>query len=191
MSLPMSRIRSDIWCPRNSAKIRPASIVPKWNPLMIYRKAVVAVVLVSLAVPLAFGQQWPKEQIPTPRIRNEINAHESGLAVWWTGHNGWLIRSDALLIGTDLATEDQGRLYQSPITAAELPDARLRVHHAQARRPFQPEDGTRSCRQRHVHLHHAILGQRLPERGEAAALEAATRAVPHPWTRREALIRRP
>jgi hypothetical protein len=87
---------------------------------MIYRKAAVAVGLVSLAVPLAFGQEWPKEQIPAPRICNEIKAHKAGLAVWWTGHNGWLIKSDTLLIGTDLATEDQGRLYQSPITAAEL-----------------------------------------------------------------------
>jgi L-ascorbate metabolism protein UlaG (beta-lactamase superfamily) len=40
--------------------------------------------------------------------------------VWWTGHNGWLIKSDKLLIGTDLATEDEARLYQSPITAEEL-----------------------------------------------------------------------
>ena len=87
---------------------------------MTHRQAVVAIVLVSLSVPLAFGQEWPKEPIPAPRIRDEIKAHESGLAVWWTGHNGWLIKSDTLLIGTDLATEDEGRLYQSPITAAEL-----------------------------------------------------------------------
>ena len=87
---------------------------------MTYRRAVVAIVVVSVSVPFAFGQEWPKERIPAPRIRDEIKAHESGLAVWWTGHNGWLIKSDALLIGTDLATEDRGRLYQSPITAAEL-----------------------------------------------------------------------
>src|SRR5262249_32613437 len=68
----------------------------------------------------ALGQQWPKEQIPAPRISEEIKSHRSGLAVWWTGHNGWLIKSDRLLIGTDLATEDEGRLYQSPITAEEL-----------------------------------------------------------------------
>ena len=102
------------------SRMRPTSIAPKWNPLMIYPKAVVAVALLSLAVPLAFAQEWPKEHIPAPRIRDEITAHKSGLAVWWTGHNGWLIKSDTLLIGTDLATEDQGRLYQSPITAAEL-----------------------------------------------------------------------
>jgi L-ascorbate 6-phosphate lactonase len=89
-------------------------------PLMIYRKAVVTIAVVSLAVPLAFSQEWPKEPIPARRIRDEIKDHESGLAVWWTGHNGWLIKSDTLLIGTDLATEDEGRLYLSPISAAEL-----------------------------------------------------------------------
>jgi L-ascorbate metabolism protein UlaG (beta-lactamase superfamily) len=51
---------------------------------------------------------------------DEIKAHSSGLAVWWTGHNGWLIKSDGLLIGTDLATEDEARLYLSPISAEEL-----------------------------------------------------------------------
>ena len=73
----------------------------------------------SLSAPLP-AQEWPKEPIAARRICEEIKTHESGLAVWWTGHNGWLIKSDTLLIGTDLATEDEGRLYQSPITAAEL-----------------------------------------------------------------------
>jgi L-ascorbate 6-phosphate lactonase len=66
------------------------------------------------------GQEFPKEPIPAPRILEEVRAHTSGLAVWWTGHNGWLIKSDGLLIGTDLATEDPSRLYLSPITAEEL-----------------------------------------------------------------------
>ncbi len=87
---------------------------------MKYRRVIIAVTVTCLCVPFAFGQDWPKEPIPARRIRDEIKAHESGLAVWWTGHNGWLIKSDNLLIGTDLATEDEGRLYQSPITAAEL-----------------------------------------------------------------------
>jgi L-ascorbate metabolism protein UlaG (beta-lactamase superfamily) len=68
----------------------------------------------------ALGQEWPKEPIPAPRIRDQVEAHRSGLAVWWTGHNGWLIKSDGLLIGTDLAIEDEARLYQSPISAVEL-----------------------------------------------------------------------
>jgi L-ascorbate metabolism protein UlaG (beta-lactamase superfamily) len=82
--------------------------------------AVASTVVLFCCLATASGQQWPKEQIPAPRISDEIKSHHSGLAVWWTGHNGWLIKSDSLLIGTDLATEDEGRLYQSPITAAEL-----------------------------------------------------------------------
>jgi L-ascorbate metabolism protein UlaG (beta-lactamase superfamily) len=80
----------------------------------------VAGVLVSVGVPAASGQEWPREPIPAPRIRDEVQAHRSGLAVWWTGHNGWLIKSDTTLIGTDMATEDEDRLYQSPISAEEL-----------------------------------------------------------------------
>jgi L-ascorbate 6-phosphate lactonase len=87
---------------------------------MTHRTSLIAIVVVSLSAPLVCAQEWPKEPIAARRIREEIKTHESGLAVWWTGHNGWLIKSDTLLIGTDLATEDEGRLYQSPITAAEL-----------------------------------------------------------------------
>ena len=82
--------------------------------------AIVAGVLVSVGIPAASGQEWPREPIPAPRIRDEVKAHRSGLAVWWTGHNGWLIKSDTTLIGTDLATEDEARLYRSPISAEEL-----------------------------------------------------------------------
>lgn len=87
---------------------------------MRHSRLVVAAVLLSLGGPIAPGQEWPKEPIPTRGIRDEVRAHDSGLAVWWTGHNGWLIKSDGLLVGTDLATEDEGRLYRSPITAEEL-----------------------------------------------------------------------
>jgi hypothetical protein len=41
----------------------------------------VAGVLVSVGVPAASGQEWPREPIPAPRIRDEVQAHRSGLAV--------------------------------------------------------------------------------------------------------------
>ncbi len=82
--------------------------------------AIASAVLLFCYIAITSGQEWPREQIPTPRIRDEVKSHGSGLAVWWTGHNGWLIKSDGLLIGTDLATEDEARLYSSPITAEEL-----------------------------------------------------------------------
>ncbi|QDV36231.1 MBL fold metallo-hydrolase [Tautonia plasticadhaerens] len=83
-------------------------------------RAIAAAVSLLLHVPIALGQQRPEGQIPAPPILDEIKAHNSGTAVWWTGHNGWLIKAGDTLIGTDLATEDPGRLHRSPITAAEL-----------------------------------------------------------------------
>ncbi len=29
---------------------------------------------------------------------DDIRQHAEGLAIWWTGHNGWLIKSDGLLL---------------------------------------------------------------------------------------------
>lgn len=54
------------------------------------------------------------------RLVDEIRAHTEGIAVWWVGHNGWLIKSDNTLIGTDLPLETKGRKAPSPITAKEL-----------------------------------------------------------------------
>jgi L-ascorbate 6-phosphate lactonase len=54
------------------------------------------------------------------RIIDEIKAHKSGMAVWWTGHNGWLIKYNDMLIGTDLALESEERAVMAPVSAAEL-----------------------------------------------------------------------
>lgn len=76
--------------------------------------------IVLLAGP-ALAQEYPKEEIPTRQIQDEIKSHDSGLAIWWAGQNSWLIKSGGLLIGTDLVLEDEEpRLYQAPISAAEL-----------------------------------------------------------------------
>ncbi len=55
-------------------------------------------------------------------VLDEIRQHCDGIAIWWTGHNGWLIKSDGLLLGTDLVLDDRGRESASPISAAELAD---------------------------------------------------------------------
>ena len=54
------------------------------------------------------------------RLIDEIRAHKKGIAVWWVGHNGWLIKSDDILIGTDLPLETKARAVSSPVTAEEL-----------------------------------------------------------------------
>jgi L-ascorbate metabolism protein UlaG (beta-lactamase superfamily) len=69
---------------------------------------------------LLFAQNTDNKLIPSRQILDEIKAHTSGMAIWWTGHNGWLIKSDDLLIGTDLALESGDRKIPSPISASEL-----------------------------------------------------------------------
>ncbi len=54
------------------------------------------------------------------KLLEEIQAHKEGIAVWWVGHNGWLIKSDNILIGTDLPLETKAREVPSPISASEL-----------------------------------------------------------------------
>jgi len=68
----------------------------------------------------AFAQQQRSETQPPRRILDEIRSHRSGVAVWWTGHNGWLIKADDILIGTDLCLEQEDRQVPAPISAAEL-----------------------------------------------------------------------
>ncbi len=61
-----------------------------------------------------------QEKVQSDRMIDEIKAHSEGLAVWWTGHNGWLIKYNDILIGTDLALESEDRAVPSPISAKEL-----------------------------------------------------------------------
>ena len=49
----------------------------------------------------------------------QIRDHKDGLALWWTGQNGWLMKADGVLIGTDLVLADQGRLDNRPPVSAE------------------------------------------------------------------------
>lgn len=68
----------------------------------------------------AFAQQQPTPSAPGRNLLEEIRAHRSGVAVWWLGHNGWLIKSGDTLIGTDLVLEEPNRLFPTPISAADL-----------------------------------------------------------------------
>ncbi len=57
---------------------------------------------------------------PGPTLIKEIRDHHQGMAVWWTGHNGWLIKSDSLLISFDLCLESSDRQVPAPVSALEL-----------------------------------------------------------------------
>jgi len=54
------------------------------------------------------------------RMIDEIRSHSEGTAVWWAGHNSWLIKNDDLLISTDLFLEDHMKIEPSPVTPEEL-----------------------------------------------------------------------
>jgi L-ascorbate 6-phosphate lactonase len=54
------------------------------------------------------------------RMIDQIKAHKDGIAIWWIGHNSWVIKSDGLVISTDVYIEDKLRISPSPITPEEL-----------------------------------------------------------------------
>src|SRR5437764_506547 len=53
-------------------------------------------------------------------VLKQIRSHHTGLAIWWTGNAGWLIKSDDLLIGTDLTLDNDEKVQPPPLTAAEI-----------------------------------------------------------------------
>jgi L-ascorbate metabolism protein UlaG (beta-lactamase superfamily) len=66
-----------------------------------------------LTVPLiSFGQQG--------KMISEIKNHKQGIALWWAGHNSWLIKSEDILIATDLWLENGYRFSPSPVTPEEV-----------------------------------------------------------------------
>lgn len=54
------------------------------------------------------------------RMIDEIKDHSSGTAVWWAGHNSWLIKAGDMLVSTDLFLENGSRFEDAPITPEEL-----------------------------------------------------------------------
>jgi L-ascorbate metabolism protein UlaG (beta-lactamase superfamily) len=54
------------------------------------------------------------------RLIDQINAHTQGIGLWWAGHNGWIIKSDSLVISTDILLNYGERIHEPPITAEEL-----------------------------------------------------------------------
>ena len=61
------------------------------------------------------------------RMADQIRKHKDGTAVWWAGHNSWIIKSEGLVIATDLYLENSGRINSAPITPEELAGRRRRM----------------------------------------------------------------
>ena len=54
------------------------------------------------------------------RMIDDIRTHKGDIAVWWAGHNSWIIKSGDLVVATDLFLENNMRVDPSPITPEEL-----------------------------------------------------------------------
>ncbi len=73
----------------------------------------IATVALLLSVEFASAQQQPQ-------VLDQIRSHRKGLAVWWVGNAGWLIKADDVLIGIDLDLSTPNKIAPPVIKAEEL-----------------------------------------------------------------------
>ena len=83
-------------------------------------KALLPVLWIAAAcVPLSAQQNQSSEV-----ILKQIRAHHHGIAVWWMGNSGWLIKSGDLLIATDLDLDandkSDPKIHPPPLTPQQL-----------------------------------------------------------------------
>jgi L-ascorbate 6-phosphate lactonase len=65
-------------------------------------------------------------------ILGQIRNHRQGIAFWWLGNDGWLIKANGLLFATDLDLETEEKIFAPPIRAellAEELDVAFVTHH--------------------------------------------------------------
>ena len=80
------------------------------------RMSLLALVLALTAVMFANSSGEPQKPNANSAesIIAEIRGQTEGLALWWTGHNGWLMKAQGLLISTDLVLADPDRRENPP-----------------------------------------------------------------------------
>ncbi len=86
-------------------------------------------VFIAVIAAAAFSEAQEPRQ---PGMLREIQSHEGGIALWWVGNDGWLVKSNNLLISIDLDLETRGKIQPPPITAEELAgevDVAFATHH--------------------------------------------------------------
>jgi L-ascorbate metabolism protein UlaG (beta-lactamase superfamily) len=76
--------------------------------------------LAALLAACALALPAARAQAPAAPVIEQVRAHREGLAVWWMGNAGWLIKSGGLLFATDLDLEPAGKVQAPPVTAREL-----------------------------------------------------------------------
>ena len=71
------------------------------------------IVVLLLWVGIASAQQ-------PAQVLDQIRAHRKGIAVWWVGNAGWLIKADEVLIGIDLDLSTPNKISPPAITPEQL-----------------------------------------------------------------------
>ncbi len=71
------------------------------------------------AVALMLSVEFASAQQP-PQVLDQIRSHRKGLAAWWVGNAGWLIKADDVLIGIDLDLSTANKISPPVIKAEEL-----------------------------------------------------------------------
>ena len=57
-----------------------------------------------------------------PKVLDQIRSHRKGIAAWWVGNAGWLIKADEVLIGIDLDLSTPNKISPPVIKPEELAD---------------------------------------------------------------------
>ncbi len=92
----------------------------------------------GLFLVLCFFSSQPLDSMPaqsrssSQSLLDQIQTDQLGIAIWWVGNDGWLIKSDKVLIGTDLDLEIAEKIAEPPISARELAgrlDVAFVTHH--------------------------------------------------------------
>jgi L-ascorbate 6-phosphate lactonase len=92
-------------------------------------------VIAAVVIVLASGMLYSQKSQPGTSgevLLAQIKSHREGIAFWWMGNSGWLIKANGLLISTDLDLEGEGKLFPPPISAALLAgelDIAFSTHH--------------------------------------------------------------
>lgn len=92
------------------------------------RIPVYTVLILVATIGIASPQAGPASHA----VLDQVRSHHSGIAVWWVGNAGWLIKADDLLISTDLDLSSEEKIQAPPITAEQLAgelDVAFVTHH--------------------------------------------------------------
>jgi L-ascorbate metabolism protein UlaG (beta-lactamase superfamily) len=90
-----------------------------------------AAVLLCMAVTIPHSAR-AQSVLPSQDLLNQIRAHRKGIALWWMGNDGWIIKSDDLVIGTDLDLSREDKIHPPPLSAqqvATILDVTFVTHH--------------------------------------------------------------